>query len=61
MSNLCDGYLRFLMPQICLLFAFDGPAQGSPGPAASGVCAWWGVWRKDRRAYYYSVVIGWGL
>ena len=25
-----------------LLFAFDGAARGNPGPAASGVCAWWG-------------------
>ena len=25
-----------------LLFAFDGAARDNPGPAASGVCAWWG-------------------
>ena len=32
---------------IGLLFAFDGAARGNPGPAASGVCAWWGFWRNQ--------------
>ena len=27
---------------IGLLFSFDGAARGNPGPASSGVCAWWG-------------------
>ena len=26
----------------CLLVSFDGAARGNPGPAASGVSAWWG-------------------
>ena len=26
-----------------MLFSFDGAARGNPGPAASGACAWWGV------------------
>ena len=30
-----------------LLFSFDGAARGNPGPASSGVCAWWGLFDKD--------------
>ena len=30
-----------------ILFSFDGAARGNPGPAASGVCAWWGYWRNN--------------
>ena len=30
-----------------LLFSFDGAARGNPGPASSGICAWWGKYVKD--------------
>ena len=30
-----------------LLFSFDGAARGNPGPASSGVCAWWGSFSEN--------------
>ena len=29
-----------------LLFSFDGAARGNPGPASTGVCAWWGFFHN---------------
>ena len=26
------------------MVSFDGAARGNPGPAAYGVCLWWGTW-----------------
>ena len=30
-----------------LLFSFDGASRGNPGPAALGVCGFWGYWMED--------------
>ena len=32
------------LADVGMLFSFDGASRGNPGPSASGVCAWWGVW-----------------
>ena len=37
------------VPNVGLLFSFDGAARGNPGPTASGVCGWWGKYCNDNK------------
>jgi len=42
-----------------VLISFDGASRGNPGPASSGVCAWWGRWSDG--AFQSSGLVGrWG-